>query len=121
MEYTAAGFLVGVALGAALPPLLLAARNLCRSRELTQRATAFFSLLATHIIALGGGAMVALISGRLGPYIAAASVFAGMMLVAVAYRNTTVQQPGGMIGAYALSFCPTFVLTAMVGGGIFPG
>lgn len=121
MEYTVVGFLVGVALGATLPPLLLAARNFCRAREFTQRATAFISLLATHGIAFGGGAMVALISGRLGPYIAFGSVFAGMILVAVAYRNTTVQEPGGVIRAYALSFCPSFVLAAMVGGGMFPG
>lgn len=121
MSREAAGFLVGVALGIALPPLLLAARNLCRSWKLAQRTTAFFSLLVTHGVALGGGTVVALISGRLGPSMAAGSVFAGMMLVAVVYRNRTVQEPGGMIGAYALSFCPPFVLAAMVGGGLVSG
>jgi hypothetical protein len=62
MWHTAVGFLVRVALGVALPPLLLAARNFCRSRQLTQRATTFFSLFVTHAVALGGGTIVALIS-----------------------------------------------------------
>jgi hypothetical protein len=52
---------------------------------------------------------------------AARSVFAGMMLVAVACRNRTVQEPGGVIRVYALDFCSSFVLVAMVGGGLVAG
>lgn len=118
MWQTAAGFLAGAVLGASLPRCLLAVRNFCASRGLSPRVTYLWALLASNSLALGGGALVALISGRLEPYIAAGSVFAGLMIVVAAYRNRTGQEPEGTIHTYALRFCPALVLVAMVGGGL---
>jgi hypothetical protein len=119
MWHVALGFSAGTALGIALPHVLLAARDICASRGLTKRATAFFSFLASYSVALGGGALVGLISGRLEPYVATGSVFAGVTIVAIAYPNRAGQEErAGTIRGYALRFLPPFVLVAMVGGGL---
>ena len=52
-----AAFVAGVALGAPLPAVLLAARDACRSDGLGLRTTAFLSLLAANGAALAGGTL----------------------------------------------------------------
>ncbi len=66
MRQTAGGFLVGTAVGIALPHVLLAARNLCSAAELPPGARVFFSPLASYSLALGGRVLAALIAGRPG-------------------------------------------------------
>jgi hypothetical protein len=110
-------FVVGTAIGVALPAVMLAARNACRGADLSLRATAFSSLLAANGTALAGGALVAWIAGRHEVAIAASSVACGLAIV-VFLPGGREREQGGLLRAYALSFAPPFVLFALLGAGL---
>lgn len=108
----------GTALGFLLPDLLLAARNLCFRSGLPLRASAFLSLLATNGAALSGGALIGLIAERFEPWVAGASVLAGLAVVAVAHRDQREREPAMLLRAYALGFLTPFVLFAALGAAL---
>ncbi len=111
----AAGMASGTSFGLVLPWVLLAARNLCIRSGISMKVTAFFSYLSAYTVAFCGGALTAIISGRLEVLIAGAAVFAGMLIVAVVYRNRRTE-PERTIQAYARGFGIYFMIVAMFGG-----
>ncbi len=111
----AAGMASGTSFGLVLPWVLLAARNLCIRSGISMKVTAFFSYLSAYTVAFCGGALTAIISGRLEVLIAGAAVFAGLLIVAVVYRNHRTE-PERTIQAYARGFGIYFMIVAMFGG-----
>jgi hypothetical protein len=99
-------FVVGTAIGVALPTVKLAAHNACRGADLSLRATAFLSLLAANRIA-----------GRHEVAIATSSVACGLAVV-VFLPGGREREQGGLLRAYALGFAPPFVLFALLGAGL---
>ena len=80
-----AAFVLGTALGAVLPAVLLRVRNACRMAGLiSRRATAFLSLLTANGAALAGGALVAWTAGHHELVIAASSVVSGLAALVAA-------------------------------------
>jgi hypothetical protein len=110
-----AGFLTGTALGIALPWILFGLWTITSGVRLPLRVKAFLSFLTAYSSALGGGALIALVSGRFELFIAGASVLAGLAIDAIVYRDETEQVPGKRIRAYALGFGPSFVIVATAG------
>lgn len=110
----AAGMASGTSFGLVLPWVVLAARNLCIRSGISMKVTAFFSYLSAYTVAFCGGALTAIISGRLEVLIAGAAVFAGLLIVAIAYRNRSTE-PERTIQAYAQSFGIYFMIVAMFG------
>jgi len=115
-----AAFVLGTALGAALPAALLVARNACRTAGLPWRATAFLSLLTANGAALAGGALVAWTAGRHELAIAASSVVCGLVVLvaAVSVVGGSEHEQARPLRAYALGFATPFVLFALLGAGL---
>jgi len=115
-----AAFFAGAAVGAALPVLLLAAREACRDAGLGLRATAFFSLLTANSAALAGGALVARTAGRHELAIAVSSVACGLagLAAATSVGDRSGRRRARLIRAYALGFAPPFVMFALLGAGL---
>jgi hypothetical protein len=115
-----AAFAAGAAVGAALPALLLAARDACFGAGLGLRATAFLSLLAANGAALAGGALVAWIAGRHEIVVAASSVACGLavVVVAVSVGSGEENEQGRLVRAYAMGFATPFVMFALLGAGL---
>ena len=115
-----AAFVAGVAVGAALPAVLLAARDACRGAGLGRRATAFFSLLTSNGAALAGGALVARIAGRHELVIAASSVVSGLavLVAAVSVGGRGGHGQARLLRAYALDFATPFALFSLLGAGL---
>lgn len=111
----AAGLASGTAFGVILPWVLLTARNLCIRSGISKTIMALFWPLSAYTVAFCGGALTAIISGRLEVLIAGGAVFAGLLIVAVTYRNRRTE-PERTIQAYARGFGIYFMIIAMVGG-----
>lgn len=110
----AASMALGISFGIALPWVLLAARNVCMKSGISKRITAIFSYLSAYTVAFCSGALTAIISGRLEVLMAGGTVFAGLLIVAVAYRNRRTE-PERTIQAYARGFGIYFMIVAMIG------
>lgn len=113
----AAGLASGTAFGVILPWVLLATRNLCIRSGIPMKVTAFFSFLSAYTVAFCGGALTAIIAGRLEAPIAGGAVFAGLLIVMVAYRNRW-SEPERTIQSYARGFGMYFMMIAMLGAGL---
>lgn len=110
-----AGMALGTSVGIVLPWVLLAARNLCIRSGISKRITALFSHLSAYTVAFCGGGLTAIISGRLEVLIAGGAVFAGLLIVMVAYRNRRTE-PERTIQTYARGYGIYYMIIAMVGG-----
>ncbi len=113
-----AAFVLGTALGAVLPTVLLRVRNACREGGLTWRVTAFLSLLTANGVSLAGGALVAWTAGRHELVIAASSVVCGLAAVAASVGGRRRNEQKRLLRAYALGFAPPFVLFSLLGAGL---
>jgi len=113
-----ARFLAGVAVGIALPWVLLGAARVCSNVSFSGKVRTFLSILPAYTAAFSRGELVALISGRFEIWIAGGSVLTGLTMRAFAYRNSTEHEPQRTSRAYTLHYLTPFVLFAVFSAGL---